>query len=71
MIMWMNGSASNQSTFSGVRCKTIARSSIKAVVNCTLKESTSPTEGNPDSFWNLSMVMSSDSRWLIDNYGQG
>ncbi len=71
MIAWMNGSASEQPTFSSVNCLTISRSSGKAVVNCTFKESASPTAGNPDSFWNLSMVKSPDDRWLIDNYGQG
>jgi hypothetical protein len=71
MITWMNGPASAQSTFSGVHCQTLSTSSSNAAVNCTFKESVSPTEGNPDSFWNLSMVKSSDSRWLIDNYGQG
>ena len=71
MITWMNGPTSAQPLFSGVHCQTLSRSSSNAAVNCTFKESVSPTEGNPDTFWNLSMVKNSHGRWLIDNYGQG
>jgi hypothetical protein len=71
MITWMNGPPSDQSTFSSVSCQTVSKTDSNSTVHCTFKESASPSEGNPDSFWNLSMVKSSDNRWLIDNYGQG
>jgi hypothetical protein len=34
-------------------------------------ESASPTEGNPDTFWNISLLLNSKDRWLINSYGQG
>jgi len=34
-------------------------------------ESQSPSEGNPDTFWTVSLARQPNGRWLIDNYGQG
>jgi hypothetical protein len=39
-------------------------------IRCTFHESASPTEGNPDSFWDVYM-QKHGRRWLVDSYGQG
>jgi hypothetical protein len=39
-------------------------------IRCTFHESASPTEGNPDSFWDVYM-QKDGRRWLVDSYGQG
>lgn len=59
------------STFTRLHCKRVGNASPQqAVVDCTFVESASPTEGNPDSFWDVYLEHTS-SGWLIDNYGQG
>jgi hypothetical protein len=57
--------------FTDLHCKTrksAGRSS--ADVRCTFHQSASPTEGNPDSLWDIYLRHTS-SGWLIYNYGQG
>ena len=39
-------------------------------ITCTFHESASPTEGNPDSFWDV-YLEHTKSGWLIVSYGQG
>lgn len=58
-------------TFTSVTCKTLTASAATAEVNCTFNESQAPAVGNPDSFWNLSMVRAANGRWLVASYGQG
>jgi hypothetical protein len=36
----------------------------------TRHESSSPTEGNPDTFWDV-FLQNSNHGWLIEGYGQG
>lgn len=57
--------------FTDLRCK-IRKASGRssADVRCTFHESASPTEGNPDSFWDVYLVHSR-AGWLINSYGQG
>jgi hypothetical protein len=58
------------SKFTHLDCKTLRTSRRTALVRCTFVESSSPTEGNPDSFWDI-YLRHSHAGWLIDNYGQG
>jgi hypothetical protein len=70
-IRWMNQPATDQSKFTDVRCRRTALRTNTASVLCTFKESSSPTEGQPDTWWSVEFRRSSNSGWLIDNYGQG
>ena len=71
MLDWMRGDASQTSTFSNIRCQDTVKTKSSAAVHCIFKESYSPTMGNPDTFWNISMVRGPKGTWLINNYGQG
>ncbi len=67
---WAQPSAA-WSKFTDLHCKTHKTSGrSSADVRCTFHESTSPTEGNPDNFWDVYLVHSR-AGWLINNYGQG
>jgi hypothetical protein len=58
-------------TFTRVRCRTLRSSTrTKAIVYCSFHESRSPSEGNPDSFWDIDLRHAKAS-WLIVAYGQG
>jgi hypothetical protein len=70
MMDWGEGNTSTWSTFTKVHCKTLQRLGRNANVYCSFNESPSSSEGNPDSFWTISMHQNGD-RWLINNYGQG
>ncbi len=70
-LAWMNDPRSELSTFSQVRCDTVSMKATRASVYCTFKESISRSGGNPDSFWNLSMVKRKNGEWRISSYGQG
>ena len=69
-IAWLNQPRSDLSTFSDIRCRPTSTSSNTAAVLCTFKESASPSEGNPDSFWSVYMQRAPKGRWLINGYGQ-
>jgi hypothetical protein len=70
MMGWARPSVS-WSRFTQLRCRRLTTSTrSRAEVYCTFHESASPTEGNPDSFWNVELRRT-DAGWLIDNYGQG
>ena len=71
MLDWMRGDASQTSTFSNIRCLDTVKTKSSAAVHCTFNESDSSTMGNPDTFWNISMVRGPSGTWLINNYGQG
>jgi hypothetical protein len=71
MMDWGGGDTSTWSTFTKLHCKTLQESGRNAAVYCSFDESPSPSEGNPDSFWTISMQRSESGRWLINNYGQG
>ncbi len=59
------------SKFTNLRCKTLKTSGqSSADVRCTFHESASPSEGNPDSFWDI-YLRHTHSDWLIYSYGQG
>lgn len=68
---WVSVDPSTWSTFSALHCKpAIRQSTISASVYCAFKESKSPSEGNPDSFWTVYLHRQPDGRWLITDYGQ-
>jgi hypothetical protein len=71
MMDWMNGDTSQWPVFSVIHCRTTAQAGADAAVNCTFNESQPPATGNPDSFWNVSMVRGPAGTWLSDDYGQG
>lgn len=71
MTEWVYGYRSTGPPFVDVRCRPEGRATTTANVYCTFKESPSPDEGNPDTFWSISMERKAGGRWLIDNYGQG
>lgn len=71
MVDWGGGDTSSWSTFTNLRCTSLKGSTMSAVVYCSFKESASSSEGNPDSFWTISMQRAGSGPWLIDNYGQG
>ena len=71
MMDWGNGDTSTWSTFTRLRCKPLSQDAASATVYCSFHESQSPSEGNPDTFWTVSLARQPDGRWLIDNYGQG
>lgn len=56
--------------FTDLHCRTRKGSGRSADVRCSFHESAAPTEGNPDSFWDIYLRQTS-SGWLIYNYGQG
>jgi hypothetical protein len=68
---WGGGDTSTWSTFTDLHCKTLKQSARTATVYCSFKESASPSEGNPDSFWTVSLERTPSGHWLINNYGQG
>jgi hypothetical protein len=65
-----SGPASEWSSFTKLHCETVSRTSRSAEVRCTFDESASPSEGNPDSFWDVYLT-ATPRGWLIDSYGQG
>lgn len=67
MMGW--GPSSRWSTFSKLHCGPVSRSRTQASVHCAFHESWSPSEGNPDTWWNVDLRRLR-GRWLIDNYGQ-
>jgi hypothetical protein len=71
MMDWGGGDPSTWPTFTHLRCKTLSASASKGDVYCTFNESAAPAEGNPDSFWSISLQRSGHGPWLINNYGQG
>jgi len=71
MMDWGGGDTNTWSTFTRLHCKTLQESGRNATVYCSFNESPSSSEGNPDSFWTISMQRSDAGRWLINNYGQG
>ncbi len=71
MMDWGNGDTSTWSTFTRLRCKPLSSGAASAMVYCSFDESQSPSEGNPDTFWTVSLARQTDGRWLIDSYGQG
>jgi hypothetical protein len=71
MMDWGNGDTSTWSTFTRLRCKPLSSGAASATVYCSFDESQSPSEGNPDTFWTVSLARQTDGRWLIDSYGQG
>jgi hypothetical protein len=64
------GPASEWSTFSNVRCATTSATRTHAQLRCTFNESASPSEGNPDTFWDI-YLRRVHQNWLIATYGQG
>lgn len=60
------------SKFTDLRCQLrhSPAKSRQADVRCTFQESASPTEGNPDTFWDVELTHTRTG-WLIDNYGTG
>ena len=71
MMDWGGGDTATWSTFTKLRCKTLRQTGQTAVVYCSFSESPSSSEGNPDSFWTISLTHTTSGRWLINNYGQG
>ena len=65
-----SGGPSDWSTFTKLHCNTVSRTSRSAEIYCAFDESASPSEGNPDSFWDVYLT-DTPHGWLIDNYGQG
>ena len=58
--------------FADLRCQ-LRHSPTKSTladVRCTFHESASPTEGNPDTFWDVEL-RHMRAGWLVDSYGQG
>ena len=71
MMDWGGGDTSTWPTFTDLHCRTLSASTSKAGLYCNFDESAAPAEGNPDSFWTISMQRSGHGPWLINNYGQG
>jgi len=71
MMDWGGGDKATWSTFTKRHCKTLRDSGKTAIVYCSFTESASASEGNPDSFWTISLQRKSPGPWLINNYGQG
>jgi hypothetical protein len=65
-----SGPPSQWSSFTKLHCETVSTTSRSAEVRCTFDESASPSEGNPDSFWDVYLT-DTPRGWLIDSYGQG
>ena len=68
--MEWSGPPSQWSSFTRLHCETVSTTSRSAEVRCTFDESASPSEGNPDSFWDVYLT-DTPRGWLIDSYGQG
>jgi hypothetical protein len=68
--MEWTGPASEWSSFTKLHCNTVSRTPSSAEVHCTFDESSSPSEGNPSTFWDVYLT-DTHRGWLIDNYGQG
>ena len=59
------------SKFTHLRCRLLPASDRRrAIVYCSFHESKSPSEGNPDSFWDV-FLRRTATGWLITSYGQG
>jgi hypothetical protein len=71
MMNWGGGNTATWSSFTKLHCKTLKNSPRDAIVYCSFSESASSSEGNPDSFWTISMERNGSGPWLINNYGQG
>jgi len=71
MMNWGDGDTSTWSTFTKLRCRTLFESGNAASVYCSFDESPSSSEGNPDSWWTVSLQRTTSGKWLINNYGQG
>lgn len=71
MMDWGGGDTATWSTFTKLHCKTLNDSGEAATVYCSFTESASPSEGNPDSFWTISLQRKVPGPWLINNYGRG
>ena len=68
---WAQQPSAAWSKFTNLHCKTRKTSGRSlADLRCTFRESASPTEGNPDSFWDV-YLRHTKSGWLIYSYGQG
>lgn len=67
---WATTEPSRWSRFSALHCRQTSRSATTASVHCAFKESWSPYEGNPDSWWTVYLHRHPDGRWLITGYGQ-
>lgn len=71
MMDWRGGDTATWSTFTKLQCKTLSKTGQAASVYCSFNESPSSSEGNPDTFWTISLTQTTSGRWLINNYGQG
>jgi hypothetical protein len=71
MMDWGGGDTSTWSTFTDLHCRTLSDNRGRATVLCNFVESASSSEGNPDSFWTVSLQRQAPGIWLINNYGQG
>jgi hypothetical protein len=67
MMDW--GPASAWPVFAHVHCTTTSATRADAELNCTFNESSSPSEGNPDTWWSVHLRRDNQA-WLIDSYGQ-
>lgn len=70
LMGWARPSVS-WSKFTDLHCwrnKSLTRGQVR--ISCTFHESASPTEGNPDSRWDV-YLEHKRGVWLIVNYGQG
>jgi hypothetical protein len=70
MTAWVKGYKSKGTPFTDIHCRPAPYGPGYANVRCTFREAPSPDEGQPDSFWTVSLVRQRDGRWLISNYGQ-
>jgi hypothetical protein len=68
--IWTNYE-SNGPPFTHVKCNLQSQHGPTATVLCTFKETPSPDEANPDTFWSVSLARNGSDRWLITGYGQG
>jgi hypothetical protein len=71
MMDWGGGDTSTWSAFTKLQCKMLTEPGLAANVYCSFNESPSSSEGNPDSFWTISLTRTTSGDWLINNYGQG
>ena len=71
MMDWGGGDTATWSTFTKLQCKRLRETGPTASVYCSFNESPSSSEGNPDSFWTISLMHTTSGNWLINNYGQG
>jgi len=67
---WSSWPPSEWSTFGDVHCHRVHLRVSGTYVHCSFAESASPSEGNPDTFWTLTMIESPGGRWLVQGYGQ-